>query len=437
MSAISPNSTKQTRSALSTNPYSIPFVEYDLDNGLHVILCQTGTVPLVVVNLWYHVGSKDEDPRRTGFAHLFEHMMFQGSANVAKDGHFKYIQSVGGSLNATTSVDRTNYFETLPSSSLELGLWLESDRMLALNVTEENFENQRAVVKEERRQRYENQPYGRTWENIVPSLFPTSGYHWTTIGSMQHLDDATIDDVRNFHSTYYHPNNCSLALSGAFDEAEARRLIEKYFGSIPRGPAIQRTPQPIAPVTQEVRLTTKDAVKLPAVWIAFQAPTAFSADDESLVLLAEMLSSGRSSRLYRSLVYVQKIARDVEAFAYLNEGAGAFVFSAKVQPSSSIAEVEAALWLEIEKIRSAAPSKNEIEKVRNSAQTHLGVARGELGKRADAVQRAYTFTGDASRVNRELERYSAVTADDVHRVARTYLERERSVVLHVIPEVVS
>jgi zinc protease len=419
---------------LPTDPYSIPFVEYDLDNGLHVILSRSSTVPLVVVNLWYHVGSKDEDPMRTGFAHLFEHMMFQGSANVGKAEHFKYVQSVGGSLNATTNVDRTNYFETLPSSDLELGLWLESDRMLTLSVTEDNFENQRAVVKEERRQRYENQPYGRTWETIVPHLFPTSGYNWTTIGSMKHLDDATIDDVRNFHSTYYHPNNCSLTIAGNFEEGDARALVDQYFGSIPRGPEIIRREQHVDPLTSEVRLQMEDAIKLPAVWIAFQAAPAFSHDDEALGLLAELLSSGRSSRLYRSLVYEKKIARDVDAFAYLNERAGAFVISAKVQPGSTLEEVEAALWIEIEKLCLAAPTDYELQKVRNRVETHYGRVRGEVGKRADELQRAYTFTGNANLVNTELERYNNVAVDDIHRVAKSYLQRDRSVVLHVLPE---
>ncbi len=257
---------------------SIPFVEYDLDNGLHVILSQSEAVPLVVTNLWYHVGSKDEHPSRTGFAHLFEHMMFQGSRNIGKAEHFKYIQRSGGLLNATTSVDRTNYFETLPSSELELALWLESDRMLALEVTQETFENQRAVVKEERRQRYENRPYGTVWETIVPHLFPTGGYHWTTIGSMEHLDAATIDDVRAFHAEFYKPNNCSLTLVGNFDERLARPLIEKYFGSIPRGAEVNRPPQNLSPIKDNVRLEIHDAIKLQAVYIATQAPPLYARD---------------------------------------------------------------------------------------------------------------------------------------------------------------
>ena len=261
--------------------FSIPFTEYDLANGMHVILSPNKLVPLVVTNLWYHVGSKDDPPTRTGFAHLFEHMMFQGSKNVAKAEHFKYVQSAGGLLNATTSVDRTNYFETLPSGELELALWLESDRMLSLDVTKDNFENQRAVVKEERRQRYDNKPYGTVWENVASRLWPKGCYHWTTIGSMEHLDDATIDDCLEFHAEYYKPNNCSLAIAGSFDEDNVRGLIDRYFGSIPAGKPVNRTPQNIYPTVGEVRFTMEDArIKLVKLYPMFELGESKVKDDQ-------------------------------------------------------------------------------------------------------------------------------------------------------------
>lgn len=289
-----------TLRANATGGPKISFTEYDLENGLHVILAPSHRVQLVVANLWYHVGSKDDPPSRTGFAHLFEHMMFQGSKHVGKAEHFKYVLSAGGLLNATTNVDRTNYFETLPSSELETALWLESDRLLTLNVTHENFENQRAVVKEERRQRYDNRPYGTVWENIARRLWPTSGYHWTTIGSMDHLDQATVGDAQAFHAEYYKPNNCSLAVVGDFKESEVRRLIERYFGSIPKGAPVNRPEQIITPTPSQVRFTLEDSVKLPAVYIAFQSAPGLSHDEYVLDLLSMALAGGRSSRLYQN-----------------------------------------------------------------------------------------------------------------------------------------
>ena len=400
---------------------------------MHVILSASDQVPLVVTNLWYHVGSKDDPASRTGFAHLFEHMMFQGSQNVGKTEHFKYVQRAGGALNATTSVDRTNYFETLPMTELELALWLESDRMLALDVTKENFENQRAVVKEERRQRYENRPYGQVWENIVHHLFPTSGYHWTTIGSMQHLDEATIDDARAFHTEFYKPNNCSLLLAGNFEEIHARSLIDRYFGNIPRLPETVRRDQGVAPVQSEVRLTMHDAVNLAAVHIAFQASVAFERDEYVLDLLSDVLAAGRSSRLYQELVYHREIARDIHAFNYANEKAGAFSLSAIVQMDHTPEEVEDALWSELQKVQDRGVTEEELEKVKNRTEMAIVSGRTELGRRADQLQRAYMFTGDTVRPNRELEIVRSITVDELQRAARHYLNRGESVVAHILP----
>ncbi|MDP4198967.1 MAG: pitrilysin family protein [Bacteroidota bacterium] len=421
-------------SAAPSRAASIPFSEYDLDNGLHVILARSTGVPLVTTNLWYHIGSKDEDPTRTGFAHLFEHMMFQGSRNVGKTEHFKYIQQAGGLLNATTSVDRTNYFQTLPSSDLALALWLESDRMLALNVTVENFENQRDVVKEEWRQRYKNRPYGSVWETLMRHVFPTSGYNWITIGSMEHLDRSTIDEVRAFHSTYYKPNNCSLALSGSFDEAEARHLIDRYFGGIPKGEDIVRPIQAIEDIAGSIHLTMEDTVRLAAVHIGWRSAPVFHHDEYVLDLLGHVLDTGRSSRLYRELVYRRQIARETEAFNYSLEKSGAFVVSAKVQPNSTPTEVEAAIWTEIQKVKDDLVSDAELEKVKNRVEMSLVTGRSEQGRRADTLQRAYVFKRDTAQVNRELEIYRSISADELRDAARRYLVHERSVALYVLPK---
>jgi len=412
----------------------IEFEEYDLENGMHVILSESHASPLVAINLWYHIGSKDEDPTRTGFAHLFEHMMFQGSENIGKAEHFKYVQNVGGTLNATTNQDRTNYFETLPSSELALGLWLESDRMLALNVTSENFENQRAVVKEERRQRYENQPYGLVYENLLECVFPTSGYHWSTIGSMQHLDETVFTEVQAFHKEFYHPNNCSLAVAGDLKTSEVKSLIEQYFGSIPRGPEIARPVQVIQPLTSQVRRTIYDTVPLTEISLAFQAPPSFSREEAALDILARALGSGRSSRMYKSLVYEKKIAKEISAYNIANELAGMFLISAMVQLSATPEQVEAALWKEIERITTEGITEEELTKVKNK--TEAGHVRSlmQLSSRADALQRAYTFTGNTDLANRELELLQSITLEEVREIGKKYLNPEACVVLYCSPK---
>lgn len=410
------------------------FEEYDLPNGMHVILCPSHTVPLVSVNLWYHIGSKDEDPKRTGLAHLFEHMMFQGSGNLKKAEHFRFVQNAGGTLNATTNQDRTNYFETMPSTELELALWLESDRMLSLDVTVENFENQRAVVKEERRQRYDNQPYGTVYENILKRIYPTSGYNWPTIGSMQHLDEVGIEEVQAFHKQYYHPSNTSLALVGDLKRDEAMKLIEKYFGSIDRGPEIPRGEQVIEPLQSQLRHVMYDNVQLPAVYIAFQGAPAYSEDEYALDILADGLSKGRSSRLYKSLVYRDRIAKDVQCYNIGNEKAGLFMLSATGQMDVDPARLESALWGHIAELKEEPLREQEIGKIKNRYEA--GFVRGltEISHRADHLQRAYTFTGDTGTANQELSRYLAATAERSQQMAQKYLVENQAVVLYVLPK---
>lgn len=401
---------------------------------MHVILSESHTSPLVSINLWYHVGSKDEDPARTGFAHLFEHMMFQGSANIKKAEHFKYVQNVGGTLNATTNQDRTNYFETLPSSELELGLWLESDRMLALDVSSENFENQRAVVKEERRQRYENQPYGLVYETLLDLVFPTSGYHWSTIGSMQHLDETIFTEVQAFHKKFYHPNNCSLALVGDFDRDAAKQLIDRYFGSIPRGPVIERRPQEIEPLAKQVRHTIYDDVHLTEICIAFQCAKSFTRDEYVLDILARILGSGRSSRLYRNLIYRDKSAKEVSAYNISNELAGIFLVTATVQVDVDPSMVEASLWKELAVIAEQGITEEELTKVKNKTEAGYIQSMTQFAHRADAIQRAYTFAKDTNLVNTELDILRSITASEVQEAAKRYCTKDASVVLYCSPK---
>ena len=407
-------------------------IEYDLANGMHVILHRDEHVPLVAVNLWYHVGSNDEDASRTGFAHLFEHMMFQGSANVGRTEHFTYIQNVGGTLNASTTQDRTNYYQTLPASHLELGLWLESDRMLTLDVTSSNFENQRAVVKEERRQRYDNRPYGRAYETIIPEVFPDGAYHWTTIGSMQHLDEASIDEVIAFHREHYLPNNASLAIVGSFEPDQARRAIERYFGSIPAGPEPRRGPCGSTPITTVRRVTMTDGVALPMVMIAWRVGKRFSDVEAKLDIVADLLAGGKSSRLYRSLVYDKHIAKEVEALNVSNKHAGIFLLRAIAQPGRSIEELEQAIWQELMSISGF--TEHELEKGKNRGTSMFVNSMQTINGLADHLQMGYSFAHDALAGFRLNERSETITLSEIDEAFRTYLTPNACAVLHVLPQ---
>ena len=421
--------TKKMKSSSSI----IAFTEYDLPNGLHVILSPSVEQPIVAVNLWYHVGSKDEDPSRTGFAHLFEHLMFQGSAHVAKAEHFKYIQNAGGTLNASTSFDRTNYFESLPTHQLELALWLESDRMLTLDISAENFENQRAVVKEERRQRYDNQPYGRVFETVIKNLYPTSGYHWSTIGSMQHLDETTLPEVQAFHKKWYVPNNASLCISGEFDIDSAKVLIEKYFGNIPRSKSLPRPAQNVEPIKEKIQLKMDDSVALPSVTIAFQSAALYSHDDYAFDILSDCLASGKSSRLYKRLVYDKQLAKNVSAYNISLEKSGIFFINAIAQTGISPMDLENAIWAELKKIIEDGISEVELDKAKNRNEMHRGQSLQQLSRRNDNLQQAYTFTGDTDSANKDLERLLKIETGDITSLSH-FLRQESSVVLYTVPQ---
>jgi predicted Zn-dependent peptidase len=301
-------------------------------------------------------------------------------------------------------------------------------------VTHENFENQRAVVKEERRQRYDNRPYGTVWENIADKLWPTSGYHWTTIGSMDHLDQATVQDAQAFHAEFYKPNNCSLALAGDFEEAEARRLIDRYFAPIPKGTPVTRAPQNVTQTPGEVRFTLEDAVKLPAVYIAFQGGSTLSREEYILDLLAGALATGHSSRLYSELIYRRKMARDVNAMNWGLEKTGVFHIEAKVRPERSLEEVEDALWNEIEKVRAQPLGAMELEKIKNRAEMNVIASLAELGSRADRLQQGWCYKGNSSQCMEEVGIYRSISAEEIQSLAIRHLDSSHCLVGHVVPK---
>jgi zinc protease len=416
-------------------PGKINFIEYDLPNGLHVILHEDHSTPIVAVDIWYHVGSKNEDPERTGFAHLFEHMMFQGSANVKKAEHMAYIQKAGGTFNGSTNWDRTNYFQVVPSNQLELVLWLESDRMMSLNVTQENLDNQREVVKEERRWRVDNRPYGTQWEETFKRLFKVHPYRWPVIGYMEHLNAAKLEEVKKFFDTYYVPNNAVLVIAGDIDVEKTKNLVQKYFGDIPRGKYEIKRPNVVEPpLTQQVRDTIYDNVRLPAVFIAFRIPKDGERDFYALDLLANVLGSGRSSRLYQKLVYEKRIAQNVNVYAIGMEDAGVFKIDAYCSIGHEPEEVEREIWNEIEKIHRELITEKELQKVKNQTESQTLSNYQTVLSKADQLAHYYVIHGNTDEINHELDKILSITREEIRDSAVKYLRPENSVVLYYLPK---
>jgi predicted Zn-dependent peptidase len=406
-----------------------------LTNGLRVIIHEDHTAPVYSIAVTYNAGSRDERQGRTGFAHLFEHMMFKGSENVGPGEHFLLVFNNGGSMNGTTNKDRTLYYETLPSNQLDLGLFLEADRMRSLEITKENLDNQRNAVQEERRQGVDNQPYGKTFEAFDELAFDGFAYKHSVIGSMADLSAASVDDVASFFKTYYAPNNAVLAISGDVKTAEALAKVRKYFEAIPAQPA----PAPVAvdekPQTAERRLVLEDALaRLPRLDIGYKTVALGSKDDEALSVLGTVLASGRSSRLYEAIVRQKQLAPGVNAGASQQRGTGLFRFTATLAPGKAIADLETAIWEEIEKVKNGPIAEWEIEKARNQSRRSLvGTLQSSLSRAILLSQDALYFN-DPGRINSLPARIAAVTAADVQRVARMYLVPERRTVVITNPK---
>jgi zinc protease len=412
----------------------IKIKEYKMKNGLRVVLHEDKSTPVVAVNTWYHVGSKNEEPGRTGFAHLFEHMMFQGSKNYNTD-YFTPLQEAGGSVNGTTNVDRTWYYETVPSNFLELAIMLEADRLGGLleAMTQEKLDNQRDVVKNERRQRVDNQPYGTAFEKIAETMYPKGHpYNWTTIGSLEDLQAATMDDVKAFFRQYYVPENTIVVLSGDFDEKQARGWIEKYFGPIAKGTTpISRPKNPMPKLAKEIRTTVEDAVPLQRRYMVWHGVPQYHADEAALDMLAYILSTGRSSRLQSNLVYGKEMAQQISSGNGTNEIGGTFQIQATARPGKSLDDIEKEINLEIERIKKEAPGADELARAKNSteSQTIFGL-QTVLGKGAQLGSYA-GYLGKPDYFQTDLDRYARVTPADIQRVANTYLTANRLVMSYV------
>jgi predicted Zn-dependent peptidase len=417
----------------------VPIERHRLENGLRVFLSPNGRTPIVAVNLWYDVGSRHEERGRTGFAHLFEHMMFQGSANVAKGDHFAMVNGVGGSLNASTWTDRTNYFETLPSHELELALWLESDRMASLlpAMTQEKLDNQRDVVKNERRLSVDNQPYGTAEERMQALLWPEGHpYHHSTIGSMEDLSAASLDDVSRFFATYYAPNNAVLAVAGDFERDAALAAVERHFGPIPANPDLPEAPVMDVPVSLggEVREVVPDQVELPRVHVAYRIPPFGSDDHQAFDVISDLLGTGRASRLYRSLVRDRQLAADVASFVF-PWAAGSTVLAtwATARPEVEVATLEAQLLEDIARLGADGPTEDELGRVRTLHAATVEQGLEQVGERADRISQYACLFDRPEMVNTEIERYDAVSGEQVRRVMTERARADNRLVLTYVP----
>lgn len=413
----------------------IEFEEFDLDNGLHVILHEDHSTPIVAVSIMYHVGSKNEDPERTGFAHFFEHLLFEGSKNIARGQFDELITSAGGINNANTSNDRTFYYEILPSNQLELGLYLESERLLHARVEKVGIETQREVVKEERRQGVDNQPYGTVVEETMKRAYKVHPYRWPVIGSMDHLNAATEQEFVDFYKTFYVPNNAVLSIAGDLDIEETKAKVHKYFNDIPKGSSAIPRPNEVEPdQTEELRDVVYDNIQLPAVIQAYHIPAQGTDDFYAISMLAQLLSKGQSSRLYKALVDDQQKAVFVGAFPFPMEDPGITLAFGVANAGVSPDDLEAAMDAEYEKVRNELISKREFQKLKNQIENDFINQNSRVVGIAENLANYHMYYGDADLVNTEIDRYMKVTREDIKRVANKYFIKSNRVVLYYMPK---
>jgi predicted Zn-dependent peptidase len=422
--------------ALMMGQVAIQYAQYDLPNGLHVILHRDASAPIVSQVLAYHVGSKNEQPDRTGFAHFFEHLMFEGSPNIPRGEFSKIVQNAGGELNAFTSFDKTVYFITLPSNQLELAMWLESERLLHLKIDSTGVETQRGVVKEERKQSLENRPYGSILEQTMNHAFTTHPYRWTPIGSAQYIDRASIPEFSQFYKSFYVPNNACLVISGDIDVERTKALVTKYYGEIPHGAGDVFRPKSVEPPQmKEVRDTVLDNIQLPAVIQAYHVPAQGTPDYYALSMLTTLLSGGESSRLNKRLVDKEKVAVTAQSIPLDLEDPTVFLALAITNFGKTPKEAEVMMDEEIEKVQNTLISDDEFARIRNQKEKgFIDKTRTVQGK-AMELANYHLFFGDCGLINSEINKFMAVTKEDIRRVAKQYLTRTNRTVLYYLPKV--
>lgn len=416
-------------------PSKINFIEYDLPNGLHVILHEDHATPIVAVSVMYHVGSKNEDPERTGFAHFFEHLLFEGSENIGRGEYMKMIQAAGGQLNANTTQDRTYYYQVLPSNQLELALWMESERMLHPKIDTVGVETQRKVVKEEKKQRYDNTPYGQLLSVVFENAFTKHPYRWTPIGQEQYIDQAKLSEFMDFFKTFYVPNNATLVVGGDINVEQTKALIAKYYGNIPKGTKPIPRPTEVEPEqTAEKRVNFYDNVQLPAVVISYRTPKMGTEDNYALQLLAQLLSQGKSSRFQKAIVDEQQKALASGAFAIPNEDPGIAIMYAIANAGVKVEDLEKAMLDEVDKVVNNLISEDEYQKLRNQAENDFVSQNQRVEGVVSNLATYYTFLKNTNLINTELERYNKISREDLKRVAAKYFTKNNRLVVHYLPK---
>jgi len=417
------------------NILKIDYQKYSLPNGLEVILYPKQGIPLVSLNIWYKVGSGNEKEGKTGFAHLFEHMMFQGSENIPKEKHFHYIQEAGGSLNGSTSIDRTNYYESVPSNFLEMILWMESDRMgfLLESLTQEKLDNQKSVVMNERRERYDNQPYGKAFETIFSNLYPKDHpYHWPTIGWMEDIEKFNIEDVQSFFKKYYAPDNATLVLSGDFEPGKAKELIELYFGGLKGNGGVEQVITPDFHLVETKEIVMEDDVQLSRIYMAWHSCKAFEKDDAALDILSDQMGGSKNARLYKSLVHEKQMALDVSVFQYSGRYDGSFIIVATAIPGVEITDLRKEILAEINLMAQKGISDEEMTRSKNSIKSTFIYSIQNLDTISDHLNYYNFYMGEPDYFNADIARYQQTDKEDVREVCEKYLQKP-FVELQIIP----
>ena len=421
--------------AFSSNAQKVEFEEYDLSNGMHVILHQDNAAPVVTTSVMYHVGAKDEQPDRTGMAHFFEHLLFEGTKNIKKGEWFKLVSSNGGKNNANTTDDRTYYYEVFPSNKLELGLWLESERLLHPIIKQEGVDTQNEVVKEEKRLRVDNQPYGRFLEYVKQNMFKKHPYKGTTIGKMAHLDDATLEEFLAFNKKFYVPNNATLVVAGDIDIESAKKLIEDYFGPIPRGKDIERSFPKEDPITEAISAKGYDSnIQIPAIMAAYRTPSMKTRDSRVLDMISSYFSSGKSSILYKKLVDTKKMALQVGAINLSQEDYGTYILFGLPQGETKLADIISEIDEEVLKMQTDLISEKAYQKLQNQFENNYVDSNSSVEGIANSLARYNVLYGNTNLINTEIDIYRSITREEIRDAAKKYLNPNQRLILEYLPE---
>ncbi|MFD2822792.1 M16 family metallopeptidase [Lacinutrix iliipiscaria] len=419
----------------SVTAQEVKYEEYDLDNGMHVILHQDNSAPVVTTSVMYHVGAKDENPERTGFAHFFEHLLFEGTENIPRGEWFTIVSSNGGSNNANTTDDRTYYYEVFPSNSVELGLWMESERLLHPIINQIGVDTQNEVVKEEKRLRVDNSPYGRFFENVKKNMFKKHPYRWTTIGEMAHLDAATLEEFQAFNKKFYVPNNAVLVVAGDIDVPAVKKMIQDYFGPIPRGADIVRNFPKEDPITEEIRAKAYDPnIQIPAIVAAYRTPSMKDRDAYVLDMLSTYLSDGKSSKLYKKLVDEKKMALQTGAFNNSQEDYGTYILFGLPLGDVKLEDLIKEIDEEILKVQNELISEKDYQKLQNKFENQFVNSNSSVSGIANSLARYYMLYGNTDLVNKEIDIYRSITREDIQAVAKKYLNPNQRLVMEYLPE---